>query len=483
MSTCCAPAARPAQPAATTQATATLPVAIIGAGPVGLAAAAHLLARGLTPVVLEAGATAAAAVRAWGHVRMFSPWRYNIDRAAHALLAQRGWTAPDPDALPTGHELAARYLDPLAALPELAPHLRLQTRVIAVSRAGLGKVRDAGRQAAPFELRLLAADGTESRLLARAVIDASGTFFQPGWAGASGLPALGETAAAPRIRYAMPDVLGAERARYAGRRVLVLGAGDSALGTLIDLAQLARAAPGTRIVWATRRADLSRSFGGGAADQLPARGALGTQVRALLAAGAIVPLHPFAVTDIATTPDGLVVTGTDGTAARVAVTDELIVCTGFRPDLALLAETRLDLDPKLDCPAALAPLIDPNVHSCGTVRPHGAAELAQPEPGLFIAGMKSYGRAPTFLLATGHEQVRSIAAHLAGDREAARRVELELPATGVCSSDLLVAAESGCCGGPAPAETQACCAADATAKAESEPGCGCPPARAALSEA
>ena len=113
--------------------------------------------------------------------------------------------------------------------------------------------------------------------------------------------------------------------------------------------------------------------------------------------------------------------------------DELVVATGLRPDLSFLAELRLDLDPALECPRALAPLIDPNEHSCGTVRPHGAAELAQPEPGLFLVGMKSYGRAPTFLLATGHEQVRSVAAHLAGDEEAARRVELELPETGVCN--------------------------------------------------
>ena len=118
---------------------------------------------------------------------------------------------------------------------------------------------------------------------------------------------------------------------------------------------------------------------------------------------------------------------------RHVIADELIVATGFRPDLSFLRELRIALDPALECPPALAPLIDPNEHSCGTVRPHGARELAQPEPGFYLAGMKSYGRAPTFLMLTGYEQVRSIVADIAGDHEAARRVQLVLPETGVCS--------------------------------------------------
>ena len=96
---------------------------------------------------------------------------------------------------------------------------------------------------------------------------------------------------------------------------------------------------------------------------------------------------------------------------------------------------RLDLDPAVQSPRALAPLIDPNIHSCGTVRPHGAEELKQPEGNLFVIGMKSYGRAPTFLMLTGYEQARSVVAAIAGDWEAARRVELALPETGVCALD------------------------------------------------
>ena len=168
-----------------------------------------------------------------------------------------------------------------------------------------------------------------------------------------------------------------------------------------------------------------------------------------------IDLHAgFAVERVLATSGGtLRVSAEDG---RSVETDELIVATGLRPDLSPLREARLDLDPALECPRALATLIDPNLHSCGTVRPHGAAELEQPDAGLFIAGMASYGRAPTFLLATGYEQVRSIAAQVAGDIEAARRVELDLPQTGVCSGPPRpAAAEEACC---TPATLQgACC--------------------------
>ena len=152
--------------------------------------------------------------------------------------------------------------------------------------------------------------------------------------------------------------------------------------------------------------------------------------------------------------------------------DELIVATGFRPELDFVRELRIRLDPAIECPVALAPLIDPNEHSCGTVRPHGARELAQDEPGFYFAGMKSYGRAPTFLMLTGYEQVRSIAADIAGDRAAAERVELVLPETGVCNRPLAPDA-SNCCGGPALSDVDACCVADEKAKQHGKTGCGC----------
>ena len=406
-----------------------LPVAVIGAGPVGLAAAAHLVERGETPVVLEAGDRIGATVRQWGHVRVFSPWRYNVDPTAAAMLAESGWTMPDPEHLPTGRELVTEYLEPLAALPRIRPHLRLGTRVVSVSRRGFDKLRSDGRDAAPFVLRTLTPAGEEEELVARAVIDASGTYGLCRTPSApTGTPARGEATVRDRVFYGIPAALGAERRRYAGRRVAVVGSGHSALNTLLDLVELT---PAARITWIVRRPLGARVLGGGAADALPARGALGESARRLLDRGRVTLVVGRVHTLARTGPD---VTIVDEAGAVLATVDEVVAVTGFRPDLEPLRELRLDLDPSLEAPRALAPLIDPNVHSCGTVPPHGVAELAQPEPGFYVVGMKSYGRAPTFLLLTGYEQVRSVVAALAGDWEAARDVRLTLPATGVCSA-------------------------------------------------
>jgi glycine/D-amino acid oxidase-like deaminating enzyme len=450
-------------------------IAIVGAGPVGLAAAAHALERGLDPLVLEAGPDAGHAVRRWGHVRMFSSWEHNIDEAAGRLLDRAGWDRPEPSAYPTGAELVARYLEPLATRTALAERIRTGSRVSAVARAGLDKVRTTGRDEAPFELRI--GDGGDAILTADAVIDASGTWFTPNPAGANGIPAFGEAENAGRIAYGMPDVLGRERDRYAGKTVAVLGAGHSAAGTLIDLVRLADEVPRTRALWLLRGESPQKAFGGGANDRLAERGALGSLFASLVRAGRIAVRKAFRVRRIAASGPALAIVSGTGSLPEAVQADELIVATGFRPDLSFLRELRIALDPALECPPALAPLIDPNVHSCGTVRPHGARELGQPEPGFYIAGMKSYGRAPTFLMMTGFEQVRSIVAEIAGDREAARRVELVLPETGVCLGPVpargLARAEAACCGGPPAADRSACCSADEAAKAEGKAGCGC----------
>ncbi|MFO1108453.1 MAG: NAD(P)-binding domain-containing protein [Bradyrhizobium sp.] len=444
-------------------------VAIIGAGPVGLAAAAHILERGMTPVVLEAGDNVAHAVRQWGHVQLFSPWEYNIDRAAERLLKPTGWNSPDPQHYPTGAELVERYLEPLATRTALARHVRTSSRVTDISRAGFDKLKSAGRERAPFEIRYQNGKGPEV-LRADAVIDISGTWHSPNPAGANGLPAIGERAASSRIAYGMPDVLGKDRARYAGKAVAVLGAGHSAIGTLIDLARLAEQEPQTRPLWLLRGNDPAKAFGGGVNDKLIARGELGSAFARLVAEGRIGLEREFHVSHLALDGASLVVGAND--CARQVRVDELIVATGFRPELNFLRELRIQLDPTVESPVPLAPLIDPNLHSCGTVRPHGARELVQPEPGFFFAGMKSYGRAPTFLMLTGYEQVRSIAADIAGDKAAAGRVELVLPETGVCTRSAVPGA-SQCCGGPTPAEVDACCADDAKAKQQGKAGCGC----------
>ncbi|MET7279500.1 FAD-dependent oxidoreductase [Kribbella sp. NPDC005582] len=425
-----------------------LPVVVIGAGPIGLAAAAHLAERGLDFIVLESGPSVAAAIDEWRHVKLFSPWRYDIDSAARRLLQQAGgWSEPDPGKLPTGGDLIDAYLVPLAKTPQLSDKIRYNSPVQAVTRVGFDRLRTAGREDAPFLIRL--ADGSE--LLAAAVVDAAGTWRRPNELGGSGIPARGEAVAAAHIARALPDVLGRDRERFAGRRTAVVGAGHSAATTLLDLGDLAEQVPGTEIVWVVRGSDQARTYGGGEADELPARGALGSRLQNLVRTGRVELVSSFRIEAVEQTGDGRVelIAG-----ERRVVADTVVNSTGFRPDHDIVGELRLDLDPILGSTRALAPLIDPNQHSCGTVPPHGVDELAHPEPGYYAVGAKSYGRAPTFLLATGYEQARSVVAALAGDWAAARDVQLDLPETGVCSSNLTDSSSSdeaagGCCG-PAP---------------------------------
>jgi len=259
------------------------------------------------------------------------------------------------------------------------------------------------------------------------VIDASGTWAYPNPAGANGLTAIGESEAQAKIAYGMPDVLGKERARYAGKTVAVLGAGHSAIGTLTDLTTLAQQAPNTRPIWLLRSGNPEKSFGGGANDNLAARGELGAHFASLVASGQIQVEAGFPVAAISRVDGRLRIATSSTCCGRSIVADELVVATGFRPDLSFLSEIRLRLDPAIEAPVALAKLIDPNEHSCGTVSPHGARELVQDDPGFYLAGMKSYGRVPTFLMITGYEQVRSIAADIAGDREAAERWSSSCP--------------------------------------------------------
>jgi hypothetical protein len=325
-------------------------------------------------------------------------------------------------------------------------------------------------------------------IAARAVIDASGTWGRGNPLGHSGLPASGEEEAAARITGPLPDVLGRDRSRFAGRHTLVVGMGHSAANTLLALAELAKNEPGTRITWAVRGASVARLYGGGDADGIPARGALGTRLKAAVDNGEIDLVRGFTITGVAATGDEAAagpveVKGRTPDGSRVLSADTVVAATGFRPDLDMLREVRVELDPATEAPVRLAPLIDPNFHSCGTVPPHGERDLAHPEPGFYLAGMKSYGRAPTFLMATGYEQVRSIVAALAGDREAADTVHLDLPETGVCSTSLVTDDLLPGAANPSAGQDDGCgtsCSTEATpapaAQAEPDGGSCCGPA-------
>lgn len=461
----------------------TYPVIVIGAGPIGLAAAAHLNERGQAFRVLEAGPGAGTSVREWGHIKLFSTWRYNIDAAARRLLETPSehyagdWEAPRETRLPTGTELVTRYLDPLAAHPAISPHVSCGHRVTRITRVtpeggGVDKTNSAAREGALFLVRTESADGVAD-LPARAVIDASGTWKTPNPVGRSGIDAIGEAEAraAGFVTSPLPDPLGADEARFAGKTVLVLGAGHSAANTLISLGRLRQRHPDTKVLWGLRGAvNPIRLYGGGSADELPARGQLGTSLRRLAENGDITILEHVSIA--AMEVGERLVVKLAGDSANLVV-DVLVPATGFRPDLAPLSELRLDLDQIVEAPRKLGPLIDPAFHSCGTVSAHGERILAHPETDFYIAGMKSYGRAPTFLMATGYEQVRSIVAALAGDRAAADAVELDLPETGVCSTDAGVPAEA--CDVPsAGGSVQACETSTPTAQERTESCCGKP---------
>jgi hypothetical protein len=226
---------------------------------------------------------------------------------------------------------------------------------------------------------------------------------------------------------------------------LVVGGGHSAFNAVLDLVTLQKSAPETDITWAVRRQTTVQMFGGGQEDALSERGSLGIRVQKAVQSGCLRFLTGVHVQRLEAASYGsekmIHVIAANG---PLGTFDEIISVTGYRPDLNMLSELRLSLDQNTEAASAIAPLIDPNVHSCGTVPPHGAEALKHPEQNFYIAGIKSYGRAPTFLMLTGYEQVRSIAAALMGDWESARQVMLTLPESGVCCGD--GSEGDGCCG-------------------------------------
>ena len=411
-----------------------IPVAIIGGGPIGLAAAAHLIKRNQAFVLFESGETIGNNILNWGHVKVFSPWKYNIDKAAEELLLQTNWQSPDKEILHTGKEFFDSYLNPLANHPAIKPFIQTNSKVIAVNRKNMDKMKTNGRNEQPFVLQV--EQGEEKTFFeARAIIDASGTWQNGNPIGSGGFFAIGEKVNTSKIFYGIPDIKGREKYRYKNKSVLVVGSGHSAINTILELDNLKEEFPETQITWILRKDKISAIYSTQNADTLEARGALSVRIETLINKNRVSVYTPFQIQEIQNTDNSLTLIGYHfNTKKGISGIDEIVSNTGSRPDFSFLREVRVDYDSTVESVPELAQLIDPNIHSCDSVRPHGEKELRQKEKDFYIVGMKSYGRAPTFLMHTGYEQVRSVVSALVDDWDSARNIELNLPQTEVCSS-------------------------------------------------
>ena len=397
-------------------------IAILGAGPIGLEAALAAAEAGYPFTVYERGAGAADHVRSWGHVRLFSPWDLDVSPRARRALAAAGREVPAGDDCPTGGELIARLLEPLAALPSLAPNLRYHSRVVAVGRRGLLKheeIASAARAARPFRLLVevagevageaLGGDGGGERWEeADAVLDCTGTWGQPNRLGDGGLPAPGEAALDGEVRRHPPD-LAAERGAWAGRTILLAGAGHSAQTAAVELARLAAEAPGTKVVWVLRH---GARWSVDETDPLPERGRLGREARALAAgASPAVEVVEGVVEALAPGDAGLRVTlRRAGGGFEERWCDRLLSLTGYVGDHGLYRQLQVHQCYATEGPMKLsAALLGAGAGAdCLAAGAPGADTLVNPEPGFFILGVKSYGRNTTFLLRGGWQQVDDV---------------------------------------------------------------------------
>ncbi len=390
-------------------------VAILGAGPIGLDAALAAAQAGLSFTLYESAEDVAANVRAWGHVRLFTPWSMNLSERMRARL---GASAPqEPDVCPTGHELVERALAPVAAQPDVAAALRVGTRVVAVSRAGLVKSDEIGtgaRSGHPF--RLLVRDAQGERVeQADVVLDCTGTYGNPNPTGDGGIPAPGESALADRIVRAIPDVEG-QPERWRGRAVLVVGSGHSAQTAVRDLERLAAIYPGTRVTWVVR------SPKGRIApiedDPLEGRARLTERADVLLAGGSphVWALPGFVVDELQPVEDGVAAVLRDGRGTRRRVqADEVVSLTGSVGDPSVYRQLQVHECWATSGPMKLAAtLLGTSGADCLAQTSHGVDVLKSPEPGFYMLGSKSYGRNNTFLLRVGYDQVREVFEALAG---------------------------------------------------------------------
>lgn len=406
-------------------------IAILGAGPMGLEVGLYARYLGYDAVILEQGEVAAH-VSAWGHVRLFSPFAGLCSTLGVAALQAQdpGYRPPGSDQRLTGRQWRDQYLLPLSQTDLIADHIQTRTRVLAVSRQRLLRHDPSDARAADgFRLLFERTDASQDQLLADIVVDCTGVFGQPLACGAAGAPACGETAVRAQIEYGVPDVLGAQRAAYAGRHVLVVGTTLAAAATVTALSQLARSAPETRVTWSVyRRVDECQ---GGpvstvADDALPERHRL---------AGAANLLAASATPEIDVRPGSVIeAVAFDQAAAEFHVRfagqaaaerfDRLVVAVGHRPDRSLYEELRVP--DSADCGgthAAGLAVAGRALSRHGQNPEHPGAYLVLPEPNFYLLGAKSYGRDSGFLMTAGYRQIRDLFALIGG------RATLDLYAT------------------------------------------------------
>lgn len=381
-------------------------IAILGAGPVGLEAALAAAEGGHPFTVYEAAPAVGGNVRSWGHVRMFTPWDLNVSPRMRRHLGD----LPAGDECPTGNDLAERLLEPIAALPTIAPNLRLGTRVLAVGREGLLKheeIATAERGRRPFRI-LVSENGRERADHADVVIDATGTYGNPNRLGDAGIPAPGERTLENEIRRQIPD-LAREASDWAGKTTLLAGAGHSAQTAVRDLAALAQEAPGTRVIWVVRNPQ--PGWGTHEGDPLPERARLAAEARSLAggASPAVEPRRGAAVEELSRPNGRIQVTLRDGSGSETVAVDRVLSLTGFVGDHDLYRQLQVH-----ECYATCGPiklsaaLLGAAAGDCLAQTSHGADTLMNPEPGFFILGIKSYGRNNTFLMRVGWDQVSEV---------------------------------------------------------------------------
>ena len=404
-------------------------LAILGAGPIGLEAALYARFLGYDVVVFDEGKVAAS-VHRWGHVRMFTPFAMNRSPLGLAAIQAQdeSYQPPADDELLTGREWADRYLLPLARTDLLADHLRPNTRVLHVGKEELLKCDLPGHEdRGDWSFRILVRNpaGEERIELADGVLDCTGVFGQPSPLGHGGIPAVGEAALRDQIEYGLPDILGQDRDRYAGKHTLLIGAGNSAATNAVALAQLARDASGTRVTWITRREGPAGSDGPIVSienDRLPERAALARAANRLTSDPASgVTYWPASVVEKlggsgqAATPDALEVE-LSGRHAGTFRFDRVIANVGFRPDRSLHRELQIHECYATEGPMKLAAALLPAAGGdCLDQRPCGPQSLVNPEPNFYLLGAKSYGRRSDFLFSVGLAQIREVFTIL-GDR-------------------------------------------------------------------